>query len=128
MQPKKPVEPLVQAVVDSYNADEGTRHIDAGHLPNRDAIIELMRTIRELLFPGYFGKQNLTAEMLNYHVGELISIIRDKLFQQVRNAIRHQNDAAGRAPNAERAMTRRRRSSRNSWGRFHQHERRWRRM
>jgi serine O-acetyltransferase len=95
MQPKKPVEPLVQAIVDSYNADEATRHIDAGHLPNRDAIIELLRTIRELLFPGYFGKQNLTAEMLNYHVGELISIIRDKLFQQVRNAIRHQAQRRG---------------------------------
>ncbi|HUO06811.1 MAG TPA: serine acetyltransferase [Phycisphaerae bacterium] len=95
MQPKKPVQPLVQAIVDSYNAEPRTRHIDAGHLPNRDAIIELLKLIRELLFPGYFGKQNLTAEMLNYHVGELLAIIQDKLFQQVRNAIRHQATRRG---------------------------------
>jgi serine O-acetyltransferase len=33
--------------------------------------------------------------MLNYHVGELISNIQDKLFQQVRNAIRHQATRRG---------------------------------
>ena len=81
---------LVQAIVTSYQDEPQTRHIDAGHLPNREAIVELIKLIRELLFPGYFGKQNLTARTLEYHVGELINIIRDKLYEQVNNAIRHQ--------------------------------------
>ena len=55
---------LVEAIVSSYQAEPKTRHIDAGHLPNRDAMIELIRQIRELLFPGYFGKQNLTNRTL----------------------------------------------------------------
>jgi len=81
---------LVQALVTSYQVEPQTRHIDAGHLPNRDAIIELIKLIRELLFPGYFGKQNLTSKTLEYHVGELITTIHDKLYEQVNNAIRHQ--------------------------------------
>ena len=81
---------LVQAIVTSYQAEPKTRHIDAGHLPNQDAIIELITLIRELLFPGYFGKQNLTTSTLEYHVGELINVIHEKLYAQVNNAIRHQ--------------------------------------
>ena len=86
---------LVQAIVSSYQAEPRTRHIDAGRLPNRDAVIDLVKLIRELLFPGYFGKQNLTAPMLDYHVGELITLIHDKLFEQVKNAIRHQATRRG---------------------------------
>lgn len=86
---------LVQAIVSSYEEEPRTRHIDAGHLPNRDTIIELIRLIRELVFPGYFGKQNLTARTLEYHVGELITVIHDKLFEQVNNAIRHQATRRG---------------------------------
>jgi serine O-acetyltransferase len=86
---------LVQAIVNSYQAEPRTRHIDAGHLPNRDAIIELIKLIRELLFPGYFGKQNLTSRTLEYHVGELITVIHDKLYEQVNNAIRHQATRRG---------------------------------
>jgi serine O-acetyltransferase len=86
---------LVQAIVASYEAEPQTRHIDAGHLPNRDAIIELTKLIRELLFPGYFGKQNLTARTLEYHVGELINVIHEKLYEQVNNAIRHQATRRG---------------------------------
>src|SRR5579875_84919 len=91
----QPVEPLVQAMIASYQAEPRTRHIDAGHLPNRDAVIEIIKLIRELVFPGYFGKQNLASGMLSYHVGEQVSILHDKLFEQVRAAIRHQATRRG---------------------------------
>jgi serine O-acetyltransferase len=91
----QPIQPLTQAIVESYQESASTRHIDAGHLPNRDAIIELIKLIRELLFPGYFGKQNLSAATLNAHVAELLATIQEKLFEQVRNAIRHQATRRG---------------------------------
>lgn len=86
---------LVQAIVASYQSEPKTRHIDAGHLPNRDAVIELVKLIREVLFPGYFGKQNLTNAKLEYHVGEQIAVLHDKLYEQVNNAIRHQATRRG---------------------------------
>lgn len=81
---------LVEAVVGSYRAQEKTRHIDGSVPPNRAAVIEIIELMRELLFPGFFGKQNLTSSRLAYHVGELVGQIHDRLFVQVRNAIRHQ--------------------------------------
>ncbi len=86
---------LVQAIVASYQADPKTRHIDAGHLPSRDAVIDLVKLIREILFPGYFGKQNLTADTLESHLAESLTVLRDKLYQQVNNAIRHQATRRG---------------------------------
>ena len=81
---------LVAAIVASDLAEPVTRHIDAGSLPNRDAVIDLVKKLRELLFPGYFGKQNLTTQTLEYYVGELLSDIRGRLFEQILNVIRHQ--------------------------------------
>jgi serine O-acetyltransferase len=93
---------LIQAIVASYQAEPKTRHIDSGRLPNRDVIIELIKLIRELVFPGYFGKQNLAAKMLDYHVGELLTIIQEKLYEQVHNAIRHQAmRRGGECPNCD---------------------------
>jgi serine O-acetyltransferase len=81
---------LVAAIVASDLAEPLTRHFDAGSLPNREAVIDLVKRLRELLFPGYFGKQNLSTQTLDYHVGELLGNIRNKLFEQVLNVIRHQ--------------------------------------
>ena len=37
---------LVGAIVASYESDAKTRHIDSGHMPNRDTIIEIVKLMR----------------------------------------------------------------------------------
>jgi serine O-acetyltransferase len=82
-----------------------TRHIDAGALPSRDAVIDLVKKLRELLFPGYFGKQNLTTQTLSYYVGELLGEIRGKLTEQVLSVLRHQDTRHGRLSHDSEANT-----------------------
>jgi serine O-acetyltransferase len=89
---------LVDSIVASDLAEPLTRHIDAGSLPSRDRVIDLLKKLRELLFPGYFGKQKLTTETLEYDVGELLGDIRGLLYEQVLNAIRHQATRHGNHP------------------------------
>jgi len=86
---------LVAAIVASDLAEPRTRHIDAGYLPSRDGVIEIVKLLRELLFPGYFGRQHLTTSTLEYHVEELVRAIDARLFEQARNAIRHQASRRG---------------------------------
>jgi serine O-acetyltransferase len=81
---------FVAAIVASDLAEPRTRHIDAGSLPNRDAVIEVVKLLRELLFPGYFGRQHLTSSTLEYHVEDVLRAIDTRLFEQARNAVRHQ--------------------------------------
>jgi serine O-acetyltransferase len=80
---------LVQNITESYRSQPITRHIDAGKLASRNAIIEVITLLRELLFPGYFGRQNLASEAIQYHVGDLLVEIRNLLSEQIEGALRH---------------------------------------
>jgi serine O-acetyltransferase len=86
---------LVSAIVASAQSEPLTRHIDADPLPSRDAIVEITNLLRELIFPGYFGKQDLRTASLSLHVGELVAAVRRELFEQVRAAIRHDASRQG---------------------------------
>lgn len=79
---------LVQSIVASYIEEPRTCHINAGYLPNRDAIIEVVKELQELLFPGYFGRQNLRSTILEYHIGDLLMSIQEKLAKQIRHVLR----------------------------------------
>ena len=80
---------LTDEITDSYLAEPRTRHVDAGNFANRDAIIEIIHLLRELLFPGYFGKQVLAANTLKFHAGKLLIDIQERLIEQVHNALIH---------------------------------------
>ncbi|MBP1628095.1 MAG: serine acetyltransferase [Holophagaceae bacterium] len=83
--------PLVSAIVTSYNEEASTRHVDSGSLPDRDIVIELLKQLRELIYPGYFGKQDLDSCTLEAHVRELLESIHSKLHSQIRNALVHRS-------------------------------------
>lgn len=52
--------------------------------PSREAIVEIVEGLREVLFPGYFGSADLTPESLPYHVGGRLEKVRRLLHEQVK--------------------------------------------
>src|SRR5262249_34358603 len=56
----------------------------------------------EVLYPGYFRRQNLHIGNVEYHAGDLIDGLHDKLTHQVARALRHEAEC-GRG-NAECGM------------------------
>ncbi len=87
---------LTDALISSYDVHPATAYIGSNFLPNRDTIIEVTALLRELLFPGFFGRQNLTTADLSFHVHSLLTRLRDVLFDQIRRAIRHQHQRSGK--------------------------------
>ncbi|HTV48952.1 MAG TPA: serine acetyltransferase [Phycisphaerae bacterium] len=87
---------LGEEIVATYKSHPESQYIGATHLPNRDIIISLVGTIRELLFPGFFGRQNLSEAELPFHVNSMLGTIRDLLFEQIRRAIQHQHQRSGK--------------------------------
>ncbi|MCE1228788.1 MAG: serine acetyltransferase [Firmicutes bacterium] len=73
----------------SHLSEPLTRHLDADTLPSRDAVIALVKQLRELLFPGYFGKQPVCLSRLEYTLGEHLSEIEVRLREQVTRALHH---------------------------------------
>jgi len=53
-------------------------------LPSRNAIVSIVEDLRTVLFPGYFGPSELTAETLGFYMGSTLDRIRRSLREQIR--------------------------------------------
>jgi serine O-acetyltransferase len=71
------------------------KHLDRVYLPSRDAIIKCIDLLRQMILPGYFGKQGLTTENLVFRIGELANELTDLLYDQVRCCLRYRQGIAG---------------------------------
>ena len=66
----------------AHNLDQDRR------LPSQDGTIQILRKVFEIVYPGFYGSQNLTRGNVAYHVGALLDDIADELDDQVYLAIR----------------------------------------
>ena len=80
---------VVQSLVDSVMGEPRMKHLNRVFLPSRDAIIKSIELLRQLLFPGYYGKLGITTENLAYRIGELTIELTDILYDQVRCCLRY---------------------------------------
>ena len=86
---------VVEAIVRSVTARPEMQHLNRILLPNRDVIIECIKVLRQIIFPGYFGKQGLTTANLPFRVGELVIELSDMLYEQVRCCLRYREQLPG---------------------------------
>jgi len=56
-----------------------TRHL----APSRDRVVEIMESIRMILFPGYYGPSDLTDETLPFYLGTTLDRVRSMLEDQI---------------------------------------------
>lgn len=84
---------IVHAVVESYASDRRGRFMNRRHLPSREAMTECIGLYLQIVFPGYFGRQDLTDENIVYHVGGLLSTLRDTLSRQIEQCICHASES-----------------------------------
>jgi len=91
---------LVEGLLASYRRDARGQHVNRRYLPSRDEILEIARLLLELFYPGYYGRQDLTDENLAFHVGNLLSTLRQKLHAQVETCLCYARETEGR-PAAE---------------------------
>ena len=61
-------------------------------LPNRDAIIEVIRELRKVIFPGYFDSTQCTEGLSEFHIGEVLSRTFRILANQIEIAFNYKNE------------------------------------
>src|SRR5690606_33033654 len=87
------VDQLTQSVLDQPMM----RHLNQVYLPNRDAIVGCIGKLRQLLFPGYFGKQGLTSSNVRIRIGELVLELTEALYEQIRFCLRYRESLSASA-------------------------------
>jgi serine O-acetyltransferase len=80
----------VEAVVRSCHDEATVDHVGAALIPSKDEIIRILTVLQDLLFPGYFGRQELSKATLEYHLGNEMTKVYEMLAAQISRSIRHE--------------------------------------
>lgn len=59
----------VEGILDSYRSHGNINHLEATALPSRTRVTQLLDELMHLVFPGYFGEENLDEVISSYVVG-----------------------------------------------------------
>ena len=80
---------LTERLVQTYEECGGIHHLRHLPLPSYREIVEILKDLREILYPGYGRRQNLHMGNVAYHVGDLIDGLHDRLTTQIARALQH---------------------------------------
>jgi serine O-acetyltransferase len=92
---KETLPEITEAIVATYTECSHINHLGHRPLPNREAVVDILEDLLEILYPGFVRRQNLHMGNVEYHVGDLVDGLHDKLTQQIARALRHDYDQDG---------------------------------
>jgi serine O-acetyltransferase len=81
------IEELAGELLASYLGDERGRRISQRYLPSREAIVEILSAVLDLMYPGYFGRQDLNADNLSTHVEQMAAALVPKLEREMEHCL-----------------------------------------
>jgi serine O-acetyltransferase len=80
-------EELTGEFLDSYLRDERARRISHRYLPSREAIVDILESVLDLMYPGYFGRRDLSADNLRAHVAQSLAALAPKLEREMEHCL-----------------------------------------
>src|SRR5207244_8064041 len=89
---KEALPEITEAVVATYTECNRTSHLGHKALPSREAVVSILEDFLDILYPGIWRRQNLHIGNVEYHVGDRIDGLHDKLILQISRALRHEHD------------------------------------
>jgi serine O-acetyltransferase len=93
---KETLPQITEALLATYTECSRINHLGHRPLPSREAIVEILADLMDVLYPGFVRRQNLHIGNVEYHVGDLVDGLHDKLTQQIGRALRHELEETGR--------------------------------
>src|SRR5882762_10255309 len=81
------LESLAGQLLDSYLSDERARRISHRYLPSREAIVEILEAVLDLMYPGYFGRRDLNKENLGAHIEQSVAALAPKIEQEMEHCL-----------------------------------------
>lgn len=88
---KESLPEITEALVASYTECRHINHLGHRPLPSRDAVVDIVTDLIDILYPGFVRRQNLHIGNVEYHVGDVVDRLHDKLTHQIMRALRHES-------------------------------------
>jgi len=94
--PKTKLPQIIGKIVNTYGSEDGINHIEGPNLPSRDLVQEIATNFLDVLFPGYYAKQELSKGDVTNYIWEKIAFIYHHLsrenFKSLKSAYGSQED------------------------------------
>jgi len=88
---KESLPEITEALVASYTECRHINHLGHCPLPSREAVVDIVSDLNDILYPGFVRRQNLHIGNVEYHVGDVVDRLHDKLTNQIMRALRHES-------------------------------------
>lgn len=85
------IQQTVAEITHNYETNDVLMAKEGRHLPSRNTIILMLKELRRIMFPGYFGEENLSTYMGDYFVGSHLNHIYQTLKEQIITALIYRN-------------------------------------
>jgi serine O-acetyltransferase len=99
--PKSPISPLDTLAVellDSYLSDERARRVSHRYLPSREAIVAILEGVLDLMYPGYFGRRDLSQENLGAYIAQSVAVLAPKIEREMEHCLCYGREREATAP------------------------------
>lgn len=94
--PKTKLPRIIGKIVNTYDNEDGINHIEGPNLPSRDRVQEIATHFLDILFPGYYEKQELSKGDVTNYIWEKIAFIYHHLsrenFKSLKSAYGNRDD------------------------------------
>lgn len=88
---KEIINDAVLEISDNYREQSLFTAREGRKLPNRGIIIGIIKDLRRIMFPGYFGSENINATIPDYFIGNSLTKVYEDLYSQVELALSYEN-------------------------------------
>ena len=82
--------PIIREIVSTYDEVSKINHLGTRPLPSREGVADVISGLKEILYPGYFGRRHFTPENVTYHIGDRIYQVYRALSEQVYLGVLHE--------------------------------------
>ena len=85
---------LVTEITENYARQDTTFNQQGLPFPSRSQIINIIKELRRVFFPGYFGDETITSSNRDYFVGHLLMDIEKQLHAQIYAALAYASETS----------------------------------
>ena len=89
------LESTVRRIAENYGSDAILFTDPNHHFPSRETIIDMVKDIRRVMFPRYFGDETPTGTDPEYFIGETLIKLKVQMERQLREALLFRNEKNG---------------------------------
>ncbi|WP_246213149.1 serine O-acetyltransferase EpsC [Aminipila butyrica] len=90
---KENIQDIVEDITKNYLTEELFLAKDSMRLPDRNVIIQLLKELRVIMFPGYFASERMDCTLAPYFIGQRLSNLFEMLSKQIQLALVYTNNS-----------------------------------